>query len=142
MTSSNDVAPQRLTQNAPAVQVVDLGKMDAESMVPGMTRRYAVGQNTTVTLFEYKAGGIAPLHNHVQEQITYVIRGHLRATIGGETFDLYEGQAALIPSGVPHSFTAMTDALEIDFFTPSRQDWLRGENSYFVKAIERNPAKE
>lgn len=116
------------------VNIVDLGKMGAEQMMPGLTRRYAVGQKTTVSLFEYAAGAVAPMHSHEHEQISYVIRGHLRGLIGGTPVELRDGQAALVPPHVPHRFEAVIETLEVDFFTPARQDWASGDNSYFDRA--------
>jgi quercetin dioxygenase-like cupin family protein len=123
------------------VQIIQLGAMEPEVMVPGLTRRFAVGVNTTVTLFEYEAGGEAPMHSHEHEQISYVIRGRLRATIGGKVYELGPGDAALVPPRVPHALVALTDALEIDFFTPARSDWMEGNNSYFDQARRRQARK-
>jgi len=53
----DDSASSGTKQQAPAGQIVDLGAMEAELMVPGLTQCFAVGQHTTVTLFDYKAGG-------------------------------------------------------------------------------------
>jgi quercetin dioxygenase-like cupin family protein len=90
-------------------------------MVPGLTREYA-------------AGAVAPMHSHEHEQISYVVRGHLRGLIGGKPVELRDGQVALIPPHVPHRFEAVIDTLEIDFFTPVRQDWMAGDNGYFDRA--------
>lgn len=111
-------------------KVIDLGAMTPEQMLPGLTRRYASGEQTTVTLFEYTTGGVAPMHAHRHEQVSYVVRGRLKATVDGRTFELGPGQAVLVPPNVPHRFEALTDALEIDFFTPARDDWAAGDDRY------------
>ena len=42
-----------------------------------------------------------------------------------------EGEVLHIPSWVPHQAEALEDTFEIDLFSPIRQDWLDGTDSYF-----------
>ena len=36
----------------------------------------------------------------------------------------------VIPSGVPHGAVALEDTLDLDVFSPPRQDWLEGTDAY------------
>ena len=36
-----------------------------------------------------------------------------------------------IPSWVPHQAEALEDTFELDLFSPIRQDWLDGTDTYF-----------
>jgi quercetin dioxygenase-like cupin family protein len=38
-----------------------------------------------------------------------------------------------IPSGVPHSAEALEDSIAVDLFSPPREDWKRGDDSYLRK---------
>jgi len=41
-----------------------------------------------------------------------------------------EGQVLMIPSNVEHSAVALEDTLDMDVFSPFREDWLTGEDHY------------
>ena len=38
-----------------------------------------------------------------------------------------------IPSNVPHQAEALEDCVDVDVFSPPRQDWLDGTDDYFRK---------
>ena len=44
--------------------------------------------------------------------------------------DVMAGEVLLIPGGVRHQAHAITDTLDLDVFTPPRQDWLDGSDAY------------
>ncbi|RMD63599.1 MAG: cupin domain-containing protein, partial [Planctomycetota bacterium] len=39
-------------------------------------------------------------------------------------------QTLFIPSNLPHEAWALEDTLDMDVFTPPRQDWLDGSDAY------------
>jgi quercetin dioxygenase-like cupin family protein len=43
------------------------------------------------------------------------------------------GEVLIIPSYVPHSALALEDTIGIDVFSPIRQDWLDGTDTYLRK---------
>jgi quercetin dioxygenase-like cupin family protein len=74
-----------------------------------------------------------PKHAHVHEQMTYVLEGHLRLTVGtdgAESHDLRAGEVVVLPSNVPHAAEAMDDTRVIDVFSPPREDWLNRTDAY------------
>ncbi len=76
------------------------------------------------------------MHQHENEQLTYVLDGGLRFWIGNEEaepIDVKSGQVLTIPSNVPHKAQALADTLDVDVFSPPRQDWLDGTDDYFQK---------
>jgi quercetin dioxygenase-like cupin family protein len=75
-------------------------------------------------------GAIVPEHSHHNEQVTYILEGELRFTIDGETIDVGAGEVLTIPPHVPHRAEALEDTLDVDVFTPPRQDWLDGTDAY------------
>jgi quercetin dioxygenase-like cupin family protein len=75
-------------------------------------------------------GAIVPEHSHHNEQLTYILEGKLRFTIDGETIDVGAGEVLTIPPHVPHRAEALEDTLDVDVFTPPREDWLDGSDTY------------
>jgi len=92
-------------------------------LVPGITGYYAHGDSMTFGYVELKAGSNIPLHQHEQEQITYIIEGELNMVIGGQSCSLNAGMYHIIPSNTPHSAIANTDCKVIDAFSPVREDY-------------------
>ena len=45
-----------------------------KELVQGITGYYAHGQNMSFGLVELKAGSSVPMHHHVHEQITYIVK--------------------------------------------------------------------
>jgi quercetin dioxygenase-like cupin family protein len=78
-------------------------------------------------------GCIVPLHAHENEQLTYILEGKLRFWLGeegSELVDVRAGEVLHIPSGVPHKAEALETTLDVDIFSPPRQDWLDGSDAY------------
>ena len=81
-----------------------------------------------------QAGSVVPKHSHENEQVTYILEGALRFWIGDdgeEQLDVRAGEVLHIPSNVPHKAEALEDTLDVDVFSPPRQDWLDGTDAYF-----------
>lgn len=100
----------------------------AKELAAGITGYYAHGNRLTLGLVELKAGSIVPLHQHEQEQITYIISGQLHMVIGGESCLLTDGMYHVIASNKPHSAVAKTDCQLIDAFSPVREDYKTGKS--------------
>ena len=43
------------------------------------------------------------------------------------------GDIMIIPPNVPHEFWFTQDTIDIDIFSPQRQDWMDGTAGYFSK---------
>lgn len=97
--------------------------LPSKELVPGITGYYAHGDSMTFGYVELKAGSSVPLHQHIQEQITYIIEGELDMVIGGKNCLLTAGTYHVIPSNVFHSAVARTDCKLIDAFSPVREDY-------------------
>ena len=92
-------------------------------LAPGITGYYAHGEKITFGLVELKVGSSVPLHEHVQEQITYIAEGQLEMLIDNVPCLLTEGMYHVIPSNTLHSAIAKTDCKVIDVFSPVREDY-------------------
>jgi quercetin dioxygenase-like cupin family protein len=79
-------------------------------------------------------GCIVPKHSHENEQLTYILEGKLRFRLGeedeSEVVDVGAGEVLHLPSWLPHSAEALETTLDVDIFSPPRQDWLDGSDSY------------
>jgi quercetin dioxygenase-like cupin family protein len=113
------------------VQVIDMHAAAPESVAPGLTRRFVTGERATFAIFNFTKGAVVPEHSHPNEQVSYIPSGHVRVTAGGRVHELRSGQVIVIPPNVPHSFEALEDTVDLDFFTPVRSDWLTGRDTYF-----------
>ena len=94
-----------------------------KELVSGITGYYAHGANHTFGYVELKAGSSVPMHQHVHEQITYILEGQLDMIIGGVDCSLTAGMYYIISSNTPHSAIAKTDCKVIDTFSPVRGDY-------------------
>jgi len=98
-------------------------ELTPRQLVPGLTGYYRHGEQMTLGLIEIKAGISLAAHQHVHEQISYMIAGELRMMIGDEEVILKPGAVQLIPSNTVHSAIALTDCQLIDVFNPVREDY-------------------
>ncbi len=98
-------------------------ELPVKELAPGLKGYYAHGTAMTFGLVEIKAGSKLPAHQHVHEQITYILEGNLDMTIDGKLCPLSAGMYYVIPSNVVHSAIAATDCKVIDVFNPVREDY-------------------
>ena len=104
-----------------------------EQVKADLTRRLISGDRVMIASVELQRGCIVPKHAHVHEQISYVLDGHLRLTVGddgGVSYDVRAGDVVLLPSNVPHAAEAMADTRVLDVFSPPREDLLNRTESY------------
>lgn len=81
-------------------------------------------QSLMVCEITLEGGSIIAAHAHPHEQITYIISGKCRYTVGEETREVGAGDSVLIPGNVPHSIVVLETMKVIDAFAPAREDFL------------------
>ena len=90
--------------------------------LPGLVFRPLIGKDVMVNFVRYQPHTEAPRHAHPEEQILFVLEGELEVELGDDVRTLGPGQAALIPSNVPHAArTHDGECLQVDVFHPPRQ---------------------
>jgi quercetin dioxygenase-like cupin family protein len=52
-----------------------------------------------------------PQHHHVNEQITFILKGAMRLMLGQEEFIVRAGEVVIIPPNLPHSGEAFEDTM-------------------------------
>jgi quercetin dioxygenase-like cupin family protein len=105
-----------------------------EAVADGIMRRFITGDRVMLARLILKKGAIVPKHSHENEQVTYILEGALRFWMGedGENvFDVRAGEVLHIPSNVPHRVEALEDTVDVDVFSPPRQDWIDKTDDYF-----------
>ncbi|MBV8071250.1 MAG: cupin domain-containing protein [Acidobacteriaceae bacterium] len=112
------------------VKHIQWEKLPIESLNPLIDRQMVVGDKVMVARVLIKKGGLVPMHHHHNEQISYIESGALLFNIGGRDITVRAGEFLCIPPNVPHTATALEDTVDIDLFTPPREDWLQGADQY------------
>ena len=110
--------------------------MPRERVTDQLERRLITGKEMMLAHVYLKKGCVVPKHSHHNEQLTYVLEGCLRLWVGedlGQMVDVRPGEVLLIPSNVPHKAEALEDTLDVDVFSPPRQDWLNKTDDYLRK---------
>lgn len=91
----------------------------------GVTRKVlSHSENLMICEITLEKGSVIAAHAHPHEQITYIISGKCRYTVGEETREVGAGDSVLIPGNVSHSIVILEDMKVIDVFFPAREDFL------------------
>ena len=111
-------------------------EMPKERVTALLDRRLITCERMMIAHVYMKKGCVVPLHQHDNEQLTYILEGALRFWIGSESAEtvvVKAGEVLAIPSNVPHKAEALEDTLDVDIFCPPRQDWLDKTDDYLRK---------
>lgn len=117
-----------------AVRHFRWSELPEERVTDVISRKLITGDDMMLAHVYLKKGALVPQHSHHNEQLTYILSGALRFHIGadrGTEIVVREGEVLHIPSNVPHEAVALEDTLDVDVFSPPRQDWLDHTDSYF-----------
>ncbi len=92
------------------------------------------GAKTLMVEFRLKKGSRLPLHTHRHEQTGYLIKGHIRLSIGADTFSVKPGDSWCIPGNVEHGAEIFEDSVAIEVFSPVREAYLPDRIAKELKA--------
>jgi len=104
--------------------------IEVEKLNNLLSRQMISGENATISQLLMKRGATVPRHSHVNEQYSWIISGALKFVFDDREILVSAGEILLIPAQVPHSAVAMEDTVDVDFFAPRRDDWIRKEDAY------------
>jgi quercetin dioxygenase-like cupin family protein len=107
--------------------------MPKEKVSDLLDRRLITGDRMMLAHVYLKEGCLVPMHRHENEQLTYVVEGRLDFTIGearAQQVSVGPGEVLHLPSNVWHEALAREDTLDVDVFSPPRQDWLQKTDAY------------
>lgn len=109
------------------------GEIPEERVKDKLSRKLIVGKRVMLAQIFLKKGCVVVTHKHKSEQMTFVLDGLLELTLPNGTFRVGRGQVLVIPSNMEHSAVALEATLDIDIFSPVREDWLTGQDHYLRK---------
>ena len=104
--------------------------LPVEQLNPLLGRQMVVGERLMVARVLLKQGCVIPMHHHHNEQVTYIESGALHFQVSGEEITVRAGEFLCIPPNAPHTATALEDTVDIDLFTPPREDWINKTDEY------------
>jgi len=115
------------------MQLYNWNTIQEECLNSLLARKVIHAQNLTIARLHLQKLAVVPRHDHMNEQITMLERGRLRFIFDGEQKILEVGDILQIPPHVPHMVEALEDSVAVDVFSPPREDWIRGDDSYLRK---------
>jgi quercetin dioxygenase-like cupin family protein len=129
-TSSAKAKPVNEVAVKAALQYIPWHTIPLEDLNPLLQRQFVVGQGIMLARVLLKKGCIVPLHSHHNEQLTYIVEGALKFYIDGKEITVHAGEVLCIPSNMPHKAVALEDTVDLDVFTPPREDWINKTDQY------------
>ncbi len=108
--------------------MTDINSIKPSEIIEGFQGRFVHTQHNTLAWWEVKKGAVLPRHSHEHEQVTQVLEGTFRLTVGNETFICEPGMVKVIPPHVEHEGIALTDCKIFDLFAPSRPEYHNNED--------------
>jgi len=106
--------------------------MPREELHEKLSRRLITGENVMLAHVYLKKGCVVPKHAHMNEQFTYILEGALQFFVGDEREEVIvrAGEVLHLPGNVPHEAHALEDTLDVDVFSPPREDWIKKTDAY------------
>jgi quercetin dioxygenase-like cupin family protein len=104
--------------------------VERERLNPQIDREMVVGDKIMLARVLMKKGAHVPLHHHHNEQVTYILEGALKFSVGGKEIVVRAGEVLCIPPNMPHEAWAQEDTVDLDVFNPPREDWLNKTDDY------------
>lgn len=101
----------------------NINDIKVKVLAEGIAGRYVHGESLSFGLVHLEKGSTVKIHQHHNEQITYMVEGEMEMEIGGEKVHLRAGNYFVIPSNLPHGAVALTECKVIDVFSPAREDY-------------------
>lgn len=97
---------------------------DQVEMIKGVHRRtMATTDEAMLCQFFLEKGCGVGTHQHMNDQVGYVLSGKVEYNIGGEIRILSKGDSYAVPGGISHSAKALEDSWIVDVFSPPREDY-------------------
>ena len=112
------------------LKYVPWNTVELENLNPLLQRQFVVGESVMVARVLLKKGCVVPLHSHHNEQVTYILEGALKFVLKDREVTVRAGEVLCIPPNEPHEAIALEDTVDLDIFTPPREDWIAKTDAY------------
>lgn len=83
------------------MEIYSWNSISTSEVKPGIERKTIKGERASLSLVELAPGAESPLHQHVHEQIDYVLEGELEFSSAGQVV-VKAGQVVVLPGCAPH----------------------------------------
>jgi quercetin dioxygenase-like cupin family protein len=85
-----------------------------------LSRQRVLGEKAMISRVVLEQGCDVPVHSHDNEQVSVIISGRLRFTLGDEATvrEVVAGEVLMLPSGCPHGAYAVEETVVLDIFAP------------------------
>lgn len=113
--------------------------IEKEEMSKSLYRQAINGEKGTLAQFSAKAGVRIARHAHPSEEYFMVTSGSVKYIVEDREYIIIPGEVLVTPSNVPHALEVLEETVWVNFFTPGREDWLRGEDQYLRYSEKSNP---
>lgn len=82
--------------------------------------RLALGTQQELCWVKFEPGSVYPMHSHPYEQVSVLVQGRLRLTVGEETRDVGPGDMWFAPANTAHGGEILGDepVIFIDVYAP------------------------
>ncbi len=111
--------------------------VEVEQLNPLFERQLIVGDKIMLSRIILRKGFVVPLHQHENEQISYIVEGALKFWIDEREIVVHSGEVLCIPPNMPHKAEALEDTLDFDIFYPPRADWLSRTDTYLRESTKK-----
>ncbi len=111
-------------------QTTSWEKIELERLSATITRQMLNSEHATMARICLLRGALVPRHAHVSEQFSLILSGALRFIFDDHEQIVRSGEMIFIPSNVPHAAEALEDTVDLDFFSPRREDWIKKDDAY------------
>ena len=112
------------------MQYTSWDKIETEKLSKTITRQMLSGENATVARIFLARGAYVPRHAHESEQFSIILSGALKFIFDDGEAVVRTGEIVYIPSNKPHAAEALEDTVDLDVFSPRREDWIRKDDAY------------
>ena len=112
------------------MQYTSWDKIETEKLSKTISRQMLSGENTTVARIFLARGAQVPRHSHESEQFSLILSGALKFIFDDAEAVVRAGEIVYIPSNKPHAAEALEDTVDLDVFSPRREDWIRKDDAY------------
>ena len=93
--------------------------------INGSTIKTVANEHSMFTYFEFGPNPAMPKHKHSHEQISLVMQGSIKMTVGEQVKTLKAMEGVVIPPNIQHEATALEpDTKVLDLWYPLRKDYL------------------
>lgn len=97
-----------------------------EDLGGGVSRRVLAHGGTMMQVeVHFEEGSVGAMHNHAHEQLTNILSGEFKFTIGDETKIVKAGDTLYKKPNIMHGCVCLKAGVLLDTFTPQRDDFLK-----------------